>query len=200
MTPITLQTASGSIRLTHLGAEITGDVTQEEWTEYMRSMKQVKTVFHRALADVVSYGRRAFGKKVVDDTMEQLSFDLQDYNRATALGDLSQTVRENAQLTSEQAYVIGRELDNPDDQARWAEIATKERLNAADLRLSISLGTVKRSRDRDSGIPSFEAVVAAWTRTVRHFPPEGLSRAQRKQIADLLRPISNYVTSLEVPV
>jgi len=196
MNELTIQAESGSILLTEKGVTITGKLTQYEWSDGLRKLKQVKDRYHQAVAGMVDYGKQEFGLNVVKETLEQIQFDIGDANRALAISGLESGVKELG-ISSEAQYVLGRYLpDKPAEQARWAEIAKREKLSAQDLKTSIEVGKIVRSKDRENGFASFESVLILFERTKRHFDPSAMTPAQRREIAKLLSPIQQYVEGL----
>lgn len=196
MNNLTIHAESGSIHLDEQGVTITGKLTQFEWSDGLRKLKQVKDRYHQAVAGMVDYGKQEFGIGFVTETLEQIQFDIGDANRALAISSLPEPIKQGS-ASSEIKYVLGKCLpDKPLEQEKWAEIANREKLSAQDLKTSIGAGRIVRSRDRESGFASFESVMILFDRTKRHFDPSAMTPAQRREVANVLHPIQKYVEDL----
>jgi hypothetical protein len=198
MSELTLASDSGSLRITEQGAVIEGEISLQQWTDSLANLRRVKNIYHRALADVVAYGRRNYGDKVVEGAMEQLQFDVSDVHRAVSIARLGNGLRAMDGLSSEHQYVLGKEIpESAEEQEKWAGVAVKEKLNPADLKLSIQLGRVTRSKDRNQGVMSFEAVTALFLRTVKQYDVKTLTKSQKKSIAGVLAPVSEFADRMK---
>ena len=85
----------------------------------------------------------------------------------------------------------------PEEQQRWAEIAKEQKPTPTDLKNSIGVGSVVRSRERVSGLPSFEAVTALFSCTARSFNVRDMTPDQKAHILETLRPILEFAEDLK---
>lgn len=132
------------------GLRIEGKLSLEEWTEVLRSLRDVKHAFHCALADAINYGNTNFGSDKVAIALEQGEFDFADVSKATTIGTLALGFRENhSGLTSEHYFILSR-LEEP-ERTRWAELATAENLKPLELKRSIEAGRILRITEIQSG-------------------------------------------------
>ena len=181
----------GSITLTSKGAIFEGEITAHDWRFHMQSLKQIQTASKKVLADMVRYGLEHFGEAEVHGTMEQLRFELGEAKQALVIAALPQSLTDGP-LSPEHQYVLGKDLETPEERDKWAKIAEEQKLSPADLRTSIEVGEVSRAKDRDKGLLSFELVLGTFIRCKKGYDVEKMTQDQRNQIAALLLPIMEF--------
>ena len=98
--------ASGFVSITHKGIVVRGTLTYEEWRRALFGILWLKNMFHIASADLIGHGRRAYGEVLVEETLQQMEFPLNDAKRAEAIAKVPWGARDAA-LTGEHYYVAG---------------------------------------------------------------------------------------------
>ena len=145
------------------GCVIRGKLSYERWLFVLASWRQLKHVWELGFADILNYGRERFGEEKVEEALHQLEFNLQDAQRALAIGQIPLDLRVE-ELTAEHYYILGKADLTPKERGRWAAIAHKEKLSALELQKSIEAGKVVRLRTiegmsgRNSGVATIEAI------------------------------------------
>ena len=81
-------TTGQNIRFTPQGLVIDGEMTLEQWTEFLNTIHSIKSAYHCVLADHLNYGREKFGIAAVAIALEQAEFDLSDVLKAEAIQPL----------------------------------------------------------------------------------------------------------------
>jgi hypothetical protein len=195
------------ITVTPHGALVTRTLTFDEWRRAMHSTRQVKRAYHAVLADLTGYGRLHFGEKAVADAMEQLEFEMDDANKATAIHKLPLEFRTLHGLDSEQAFVLSSVKDE-DERTRWAETCRKENLTALELKRSIEAGKVMRKEDlakacgQGAGLPTVQAVRFQFERWQRSIGGKqkilSLTPSARKEALKTLEPIIELAAELQL--
>lgn len=193
-------------QISRSGLKIEGDLTMEEWTQILRSLRDVRHAYHCALADAICYGNQKFGAENVAATLEQTEFDFQDVSRATAIGTLALGFREaHAALTSEHYFILSS-VEEP-DRTKWAQIAQEQGLKPIELKRSIEAGTILRLADIASGSGSGSGITTIqgaifklrqWQTTMGG--PERileLPRTQLNELLTLLTPIIELASQIE---
>jgi hypothetical protein len=137
-------TTGQNIRFTPQGLIIDGEMTLEQWTEFLNTIHSIKSAYHCVLADHLNYGRNKFGIAAVAIALEQAEFDLADVLKAEAIGQLDFDFRDTHQLNSEHYFILSK-LSDDKDRTRWAKITAKEKLTPLELKRSIESGKVLRA-------------------------------------------------------
>jgi len=138
-------TTGQNIRFTPQGLVIDGEMTIEQWTNFLNTIHSIKSAYHCVLADHLNYGREKFGIAAVAIALEQAEFELADVNKAEAIGQLTFDFRSTHLLNSEHYFILSQKLTEDKDRTRWAKIATKERLTPLELKRSIESGKVLKT-------------------------------------------------------
>ena len=180
-------------KITQSGVTIEGEMSVEQWRELMGLWRTIKTSFHVGLADLVSYGRKHFGEEVVQDTMEQLEFDLIDARQAVAISELPYECR-NLWMRTEHFMVIDGANLTPKDAVKWSDAAMDHSLSHTQLKLSIHAGRVLKggvlSGERNSGmanLPGFRQLFDVWwNRAIEANPIEDWTPERQRQVFDEL--------------
>lgn len=202
-----LDKAGQGLELTEHGLLIKRLLSLEEWKELMGQVGRVKKLYHCVLSDVTAYGRRNFGDDVVNETLEQLEFDLSDALRAETIALVNHDLRTKYDLNSEQAYVLGHDISDPDERERWAALCQQHDLTAFELKKSIANGRVTRADEiteqsgHTGGIPSVQSVrfhFERWQRQMKD--PEQILKLpvpERRKILEVISPIVDFAAKLE---
>jgi hypothetical protein len=182
-------------KITPMGVTIEGDMSVDQWRELMAMWRTIKTSFHVGLADLVSYGRKHFGEEVVQETMEQLEFDLVDARQAVAISLLPYDCR-NLWMKSEHYMVIGDANLTPKEAVKWSGAAMDNSLTPNQLKLSIQAGKILKGgvldgeSGRNSGmanLPGFRQMFDVWWhRTSEANPMEDWTPERQRQVFDEL--------------
>lgn len=201
---------SPGLDLTHHGLKIQRLLSFEEWQSLLAQTRQVKTTYLSILADITDYGRRHFGDEIVNNSLEQLEFEMSDATKSDVISLLGYDRREKFDLTSEHAYVLGHCLETEAEWDQWAALSKEHSLTAFELKKSIEKGEVIRDAEireksgHSQGIPSVQAIRFQFERWQRQFPEPGallkLPTEERQKILDLLSPIVDLAASIETSI
>lgn len=187
-------------KITPTGVIIEGEMSVDQWRELMAMWRTVKTSFHVGLADLVAYGRKRFGEAVVQETMEQLEFDLVDAKQAVEISLLPYECR-NLWMRTEHYMVIAGATLTPKEAVKWSEAAMDHSLTHAQLKLSIQAGKVLKGGEltsesgKNSGmanLPGFRQLFDVWwNRTSEANPMADWSPERQRQVFDELEAPTN---------
>jgi hypothetical protein len=184
-------------------------MTQQHWLKAMNDLATVRRTWHTCMADAIAFGRSHYGDGTVAETLQQLELSIDDVRRSEFLATLPGSILHSPGLTSEQAYILSRELpDAPkEEHERWATIAIEHKLTATALARCIQAGKVlsqteldTRSGKSSGGIITVQGIVQTfrlWLTNVGGV--EGLKRftpAQRAELATHLQPITTVIDAL----
>ena len=177
-----------SIEITEHGAIITGSLSEKEWVNAMRTMRDVNRNYLKALGDIISYGTRAFGENVVGQHIEQLEFDF----------------KKAYPLTPEHFYTLSK-LKNDEQREKWAKLCVEHKLNALDLKRSIEAGevitneNVGKTSGLGSGITTIEGSVfqfSQWKKSVGEDTILTWEQERRIELLNKLEPIIDLATKI----
>ena len=198
------------INITAHGIQINRMLNLDEWRELLGQTRRVKTGYLSILADITDYGRSHFGDDTVNEALEQLEFEMSDATKSDVIAMIGYARRENHNLTSEHAYVLGHLLHTPEDWDKWASLCHEHHLTAFELKKSIEAGEVTRLADitersgHSTGIPSVQAIRFQFERWKRQFPDNDamlkLPQPERLKILELLGPIVELAASIETSI
>jgi hypothetical protein len=182
-------------KITPTGVTIEGEMSVDQWRELMGLWRNIRTSFHVGLADLVSYGRKHFGEDVVQDTMEQLEFDLVDARQAVAISLLPYECRNLWMRTEHFMVIAGADL-KPKEAIKWAGAAMDHSLSSTQLKLSILAGKILKGGvlDGESGknsgmanLPGFRQIFNVWwIRASKANPIEDWTAERQRQVFDEL--------------
>ena len=198
--------STAGVQITEHGLRFTRLVSFDEWQEVMRSIKRVKRSYLCIFADAAAYGRKTFGDEAVNETIEQLEFDLQDAVKAHSISLISLDERNQYNLSPEHAYVLGTKLDDPKERTRWAALCEKHGLTAHELKRSIEAGKIIRAADmkeaagHTGGIPTIQGVRFHFERWRRNQGAEEILRLpveDRRKTLETLAPIVELAAAIE---
>lgn len=207
MTSALSLTTGQNIHLTPQGLAIDGEMTLQQWTDFLNTIHSIKSAYHCILADHLNYGREKFGIASIAIALEQAEFDLADVTKAEAIGQLTLDFRETHQLNSEHYFILSQKLTEDKDRSRWAKIATKEHLTPLELKRSIEAGRLLKAEQiqdtsgQGSGILTIQgalfkmqqwSVKMGGTENILKLPPE-----DRRSLLDLLTPTIELAAALE---
>lgn len=192
---LSLQTTHAGIQITEKGAIIPTDITVEHWKEVLGGLKQVKDIYRMALADLTKFGRNKWGEQVVKDTFVQLKFELGDSYNALAISSLSESPIIKG-LSLDHQYILGREVEDEKKREEWASMVVENKLTPADLRLSIQHGKITRSRSKEHGVISMEAVVALFLRCRKNYDVRKMRKRDREELVKIVTPLREFIEEL----
>jgi hypothetical protein len=193
-------------QISRSGLRIEGKLSLDEWTQIIRSLRDVRHAYHCALADAICYGKENFGAENVANTLEQTEFDFQDISKATAIGTLALGFREAHDTLTSEHYFILSGVEEP-ERSKWAEIAQREGLKPIELKRSIEAGQILRLADiasgsgQGSGITTIQGAIfklRQWQNTMGG--PDRileLPRTQLNELLTLLTPIIELASQIE---
>lgn len=133
---------SGLIKLNDTGAiEFADDLTFEQWKIGLRLVRIIRRKAAIAVAEYIAIGIKKWGRKQVDESLEQLELELTLVKTAVAVNSVPrELIFEN--LNDEHFVEISRANLPRAKAIKWARIAMEQRLTPAQLRLSIVHGEV----------------------------------------------------------
>jgi hypothetical protein len=140
--------------------EFAEDITYEQWKVVLRTARTIKRKAAIVVADCISIGVKKWGRKKVDDALEQLELEAILVKTAIAINSVPRELRlEN--LDGEHYIELSRAQLPKAKAIRWARITSEQRLTPAQLRLSITQGEViDRSAERmlRSGVTTIHGI------------------------------------------
>lgn len=199
------------IELTEHGLRIRRLLSVDEWREMLKSTRRVHSIYHSVLSDLTHYGRQKFGDAIVNDTLEQLEFDLADALKAETIALVGYEQRAKYALSSEHAYVLGKLLrDDEPAREKWASDCLQHSLSAFELQKSIEAGEVVREdeiRDRSGrtdGVPTVQGVRFQFERWMRQFSePDDVLKLpvpERRKVLEVLQPLIELAARIETSI
>jgi len=121
--------------------EFADDITYEQWKVILRTARTVRRKAAIVVADCIAIGIRKWGRKKVDEALEQLELEVTIVKTAIAINSVPHELRlEN--LDAEHYVELSRAQLPKAKAIRWARIASEQRLTPSQLRLSIIEGEV----------------------------------------------------------
>lgn len=200
---VTQGQTSKIIRLTDIGLQIPEDLTFEEWHDLLRSVKWYHKKLTIAFADIIEYGNTKFGQQRVNDSLEQLEFELPLVKAAISINSVPIELR-HPELTAEH-YIELAKADLPrKDKIKWAELAAKLKLTATQLRISMAAGEVidtAAARALSTGvitIPGIRQEFDVWLHRIGGY--EGVRKLDadtQQEIYEELEPIMEFAFHLQ---
>ena len=195
------------IDITAHGLLFRSELTQDQWVCTLQRLRTVKSSYHNAIADMLSFGRSHFDATFVNEAIEQLEFPLDDINHAEGITHVPRSLRETFCLTSEHYYILGIKFptDHP-SQELWAGRARDHLLSPLNLKRSIesdrilTTDALNKLTGHGSGIAVLQGLVlpfTRWTKTVggiqqvKTWDPE-----RQAQILRELTPIVEFALTL----
>ena len=200
-------TSGQNIQFTHQGLRINGEMTLEQWTEFLHTIHSIKSAYHCVLADHINYGRDKFGIASVAIALEQAEFDLADVTKADSIGQLTLDFRQTHELTAEHYFILSNKLPEESERAHWAKIAAKEKLSPLELKRSIEAGKILKQNEitntsgQGSGLNTIQGAVfrmQQWERDmggaekIIRLPCE-----DRQSLLELLAPMITLAAAIE---
>jgi hypothetical protein len=172
----------------------------EQWYDLGRYLAEMRRSVNFWQTKHVRYGRGAYGEERTAEALKQMDFEFQDVKAMDALLKLDGVA--HAELTAEHHFVAARADVTPEQKETWLDIAEKEKLTPAELRVSMIKGVVTRAETgggRDSGVGSPHAVRQQFDFWMREIEDrwEKLPPDQLEALHGLLRPIAEFVLRLE---
>lgn len=117
------------------------DLSYEQWREILRTARTIRRKAAIVVADCISIGIKKWGRKKVDEALEQLELEVTLVKTAVAINSVPHELRlEN--LDAEHYIELSRAQLPKAKAIRWARIASEQRLTPSQLRLSIVEGEV----------------------------------------------------------
>jgi hypothetical protein len=151
--------------LTRAGFQVPAATTREELQVMMRQLKLVRSFYDVYLADMLVFGRQAFGDEALMEIVEQEEFELSDVKRAMGIGQLEFDFRHRHEgLTAEHFYVLATMCQSEEEREKWAKQARDHDLTGLELKRSLEEGRVmsreelRKKSGSQSGIRNLEAV------------------------------------------
>lgn len=199
-------TTGQNMRFSPQGLAIEGEMTLEQWTEFLNTIHSIKSAYHCVLADHLNYGRDKFGIATIAIALEQAEFDLSDVLKAEAIGQLTLDFRATHQLNSEHYFILSK-LSDDKERTKWAKLATKNRLTPLELKRSIEAGKILKTDEiqdasgQGSGIVTIQGALFKMQQwQVKMGGTEKileLSSEERLNLLNLLTPTIELAAALE---
>jgi hypothetical protein len=121
--------------------EFSDDVSYEQWCEVLRLARTIRRKAAITVADCMLFGIKKWGRKKVDEALEQLELEVTLVKTAIAINSVPHELRlEN--LDAEHFIELSRAQLTKAKAIRWARVASEQRLTPSQLRLSIVEGEV----------------------------------------------------------
>lgn len=152
------QCPHGFLSITNRGVVVRGELTWEEWRLALLLLLWIRNQFHTAACDLIGHGRRQYGDVLVDESLGQMQFPLNDAKRAEAIGKVPVGARPDG-IAPEYLYVTGAAGLPPEKAREWLQTACDEKLSALELKRSIEVGHVQRTSDTPAGKGSNAGIV-----------------------------------------
>lgn len=135
--------ASGLFQIDERTGSVTfaEDISYEQWREILRTARTIRRKAAIIVADCIAVGIKKWGRKKVDEALEQLELEVTLVKTAVAIMSVPHELRlEN--LDGEHYIELSRAQLTKAKAIRWARIASEQRLTPSQLRLSIVEGEV----------------------------------------------------------
>lgn len=121
--------------------EFSEDISYDQWKEVLRLARTVRRKAAIMVADCIAVGVKKWGRKKVDEALEQLELEVTLVKTAVAINSIPYEIRQE-NLDAEHYIELSRAQLTKAKAIRWARIAGEQRLTPAQLRLSIVEGEV----------------------------------------------------------
>ena len=151
--------------------EFSEDMSYEQWREILRLARTVRKKAAITVADCISYGVKKWGRKKVDETLEQLELEAAFVKAAVAITTIPADLRFD-NLDPDHYVELARSGVPKAQKIRWARIASEQGLTASQLRFSIIEGEVvdrAAARAMQTGVLTIQGVRQSfdvWARRV----------------------------------
>jgi hypothetical protein len=132
---------SGLIKATQTELQFNDDISYEQWREILRFVQTARKKAAIYIADCISFGVKKFGRKKVDDALEQLELEATLVKAAIAIGALPIQLRFGNLDGDHYVELIKSGLPRA-QKIRWARIASEQGLTPSQLRFSMIEGEV----------------------------------------------------------
>jgi hypothetical protein len=121
--------------------DFSDDISYEQWKEVLRLARTVRRKAATMVADCIAIGVKKWGRKKVDDALEQLELEAALVKTALAINSVPREMRfEN--LDGEHYVELSKSNITKAQKIHWARIASEQRLTPVQLRFSIVEGEV----------------------------------------------------------
>lgn len=132
---------SGAFSTTPIDMRLSEDMSYEQWRELVRFLQEARKKTSIFLSDCIAYGIKRWGRKQVDDALEQLEMEAVLVKAAFTITAIPTEMRFPS-LNGDHYVELVRSGISKAQKIRWARIAHEQRLTPAQLRFSISEGEV----------------------------------------------------------
>jgi hypothetical protein len=113
--------------------EFSEDISYDQWKEVLRLARTVRRKAAIMVADCISIGVKKWGRKKVDEALEQLELEVTLVKTAVAINSIPYEIRQE-NLDAEHYIELSRAQLTKAKAIRWARIAGEQRLTPAQLR------------------------------------------------------------------
>lgn len=162
---------SGIIKTVGNEFRLADDVSFEQWTEVLRFIKDTRKKASIYIADCIAFGIKKWGRKKVDEALEQLELEATLVKTAFAISTIPLDLRFD-NLVGEHYVELAKSGIPKAQKVRWARIASEQQLTPSQLRFSIIEGEVvdrAAARAMQTGVLTIQGVRQSfdvWARRV----------------------------------
>jgi hypothetical protein len=132
---------SGIIRSTDTELKLAEDISYEQWREILKFIQSTRKKAAIYVADCIAFGIAKWGRKKVDEALEQLEFEATLVKTAIAITTIPLELR-FGNLDGDHYVELAKSGIPKAQKIRWARIASEQNLTASQLRFSIIEGEV----------------------------------------------------------
>lgn len=158
-------TAVARVQLTDTGCVFDPEITREEWREGLRTIKEIRGRADLIIADYVKFGELQWGRDAVLEAMQQLEFQMPEVRRLMDINSVPAEIRK-PNLTPDHYVILGRADIPLKQKAKWAGVASEQRLTPTQLKASIEAGEVvdvQAARQMSHGVISVHGIHQEFT-------------------------------------
>lgn len=123
------------------GVEFADDMSYEQWCEILRLAKIMRKKAAIAVADCIGWGIAKWGRKKVDEALEQLELEATLVKSSYMIASIPTELRFDNLEPDHYVELAKSGIPKP-QKVRWARIASEQRLTPSQLRFSIIEGEV----------------------------------------------------------
>jgi hypothetical protein len=132
---------SGIIRSSDTELKLAEDISYEQWREILKFIQSTRKKAAVYIADCIAFGVSKWGRKKVDEALEQLELEATLVKTAIAITTIPLELRFD-NLDGEHYMELAKSGIPKAQKIRWARIASEQSLTPSQLRFSILEGEV----------------------------------------------------------
>lgn len=132
---------SGIFKATDTGLQFAEDTSFEQWRYVLKHVQTTRKKAAIYIADCIAFGLAKWGRKKVDETLEQFELEAALVKAAIAINTIPLELR-FSNLDGDHYVELAKSGIPKAQKVRWARIASEQGLTASQLRFSIIEGEV----------------------------------------------------------